>query len=142
MLLNRDQARRLAFFNGVARCVLGGTALIIPPLPLAPWVGQAQGDRAARLLARSLGARDIALGLGALLALRHEAPVRGWVEAGGLADAGDVVATLGAFTALPRWGRWAVLAAASGGVLAAGLASRAVDNIDAVASPAGAARAR
>jgi hypothetical protein len=136
MPLNRDQARRLVFCNGVARCVLGGTALVIPSLPLAPWVGRARADPAVRLLARSLGARDLALGLGTLLALRHDSPVRGWVEAGGLADAGDVVVTLGTLTALPRWGRWAVLAAASGGVLAAAIASRDVDGIDDVDGPA------
>jgi hypothetical protein len=129
--LNRDQARRLALVNGIARCALGGSALTIPALPLAPWVGKARRDPSVRLLARALGARDLALGLGALLALRQDAPLRGWVEAGGLADVGDVVVTLAAFTTLPRWGRWAVLAAASCGVLAAGLASLAVDAVDA-----------
>jgi hypothetical protein len=127
MTVTRDQARRLAFVNGVARCALGVVAMILPALPLAPWVGDARQDRSVRLLARALGGRDLALGLGTLLALSHEAPVRGWLEAGGLADAGDVLATLGGFKALPRRGRWGVLAAAAGGVMAARLASVAVD---------------
>jgi hypothetical protein len=84
-----------------------------------------------RLLARALGARDVALGVGVLLALRHDAPARGWVEAGGLADAGDVLVTLAALKELPRRGRWAVLAAASAGVLAAVLTSPGVDAVDA-----------
>jgi hypothetical protein len=61
------------------------------------------------------------------MALGHEVPVRGWVEAGGLADAADVVVTLAAFRALPRRGRWLVLAAASAGVVSAALASPTVD---------------
>ena len=83
-----------------------------------------------RLLARALGGRDVALGVGVLMALRHEAPARGWVEAGGLADAGDVLVTLAALNELPRRGRWVVLAAASAGVLAAALTSRGVDAVD------------
>jgi hypothetical protein len=127
MTLTREQARRLAFANGVARSALGAVAMTVPALPLAPWVGDARQDRSVRLLARALGGRDLAVGLGTLLALRHDAPARGWLEAGGLADAGDVVATLTSFKALPRLGRWAVLAAATGGVIAARLASPAVD---------------
>jgi hypothetical protein len=127
MPLNRDQARRLAWANALARCLVGGTALTIPVLPLAPWVGQARRDPSVRLLARALGGRDLALGLGALLALCSNRPVREWVNAGGLADVGDVVVTLAAFNTLPRRGRWVVLAAACGGVVTAGLASRALD---------------
>jgi hypothetical protein len=45
------------------------------------------------LLIRMLGARDLALGVGAVLAARHGGTgVRGWVEAGVLADAVDAVA--------------------------------------------------
>ncbi len=125
--MTREQARRLALVTAVGRCVLGGVAVTVPTLPLAPWIGEGRKDRSSQLLARALGGRDLALGLGALLALRHDAPVRGWVEAGGLADAGDVLVTLTSFGSLPRWGRWAVLVAATGGVAAARLASSAVD---------------
>jgi hypothetical protein len=110
--------------------------LTIPALPLAPWVGASRRDPSVRLLARALGGRDLALGLGALLALRSNGPVREWVDAGGFADVGDVVVTLAAFTTLPRWGRWFVLAAASGGVVTAGLASRALDAPTRAAMPA------
>src|ERR1700730_9005032 len=82
MTLTRDQARRLAFLDGAARCALGAVALILPALPLAPWVGDARHDRSARLLARALGGRDLALGLGTLLALRDGTPIRGWLQAG------------------------------------------------------------
>src|ERR1700716_1672271 len=112
MTLTRDQARRLALANGMAPCGLGVVALSAPGIPLGPWVGEGRRHPAARLLARALGARDFALGLGAILALRHEGPVRGWVEAGGMADAGDAVVTIASFRKLPKLGRWGVLAAA------------------------------
>jgi hypothetical protein len=127
MPLDRDQARCLALANGAARCALGVIALAVPTIPLTPWVGGAGGGQAVRLLARALGGRDLAIGAGTLLALRRGGAVRGWVEAAGLADAGDVLVTLGAFASLPRRGRWAVLAAATAGVAAAGLTARQVD---------------
>jgi hypothetical protein len=80
-----------------------------------------------KLLARSLGSRDIALGLGAILAMDRGAPSRGWLEAGGLADAGDLLATLIAFRSLPRFGRWTTLLVISGAVAAAGVLAPSVD---------------
>ena len=127
MDLSREDARRLACANGVARCALGLLAMTLPSVPLAPWIGRPTPAGPVRLLGRALGARDLALGLGTLLALRHDAPVRGWVEAGGLADAGDALFTLAAFGRLPRRGRWSVLAAAASGVVAARVSAAAVD---------------
>jgi peptide-methionine (R)-S-oxide reductase len=127
MTPTRDQARRLALANGIARSALGVVALTAPSVALGPWVGPAARDRSACMLARALGGRDLALGLGTVLALRHGTPVRGWVEAGGLADAGDAMVTLAAFARLPRKGRWAVLTAALAGVVAARWSSPAVD---------------
>lgn len=126
--MERDQARQLAEAVAWGRIGIGITALLAPTAPLRPWVGRdfAWQPR-AKLLARSLGARDIALGLGVILALRHDAPVRGWVEGGGVADAGDVVATLLAFPKLPKGGRWLVLLSAAGAAAAARLAAPALD---------------
>ncbi len=130
MALDRQVARRLALANGAARCALGVAAFAAPALPLAPWVGDARTTPAARLLARALGARDVALGAGVLIAVRRNAPVRGWLEASALADAADALITLGAFASLPRGGRWAVLGAATAGVAAAVVAAPAVDDLD------------
>ncbi len=41
-----------------------------------------------------IGGRDIALGLGTVIALDRGAPVRGWIEASALADGVDAVACL------------------------------------------------
>jgi hypothetical protein len=90
----------------VARIALGGSYLLAPGLAMRLWPGRGGStgeDRAmSRLLARSVGGRDVALGVGALLAVSHDAPVRGWVEAATLADAVDAIAIGIAFRRLPR----------------------------------------
>lgn len=131
MEMDKQQARQLAQTVAWGRIAIGVTAMVAPSLPLRPWVGDLAGDRRGKLLARSLGARDLALGLGVVLAMKHDAPVRGWVEGSGLADAGDVLSTLLAFGKLPRSGRWLVLLSAAGAAAAARLASQYVDADDA-----------
>jgi hypothetical protein len=107
----------------VGRIALGASYLATPGLAMRLWPGRPGStgeDRAvARLLARSVGGRDIALGVGALLALSHDAPVRGWVEAAMLADAGDALAIGIAFRRLPR-ARAVLMFAASLGTAALG----------------------
>lgn len=46
------------------------------------------------MLARMTGARDIALGLGTLVAIDKGAPVRGWLEGSALADAVDCISAV------------------------------------------------
>jgi hypothetical protein len=103
------------------RVVLGLTALAWPSVPARPWVGAAADDLAARVFGRALGARDLALGLGALTALQRLPAERGsacaWVAAGALSDALDVVASLSSWRELPRRGRWLVISSASGAAL-------------------------
>jgi hypothetical protein len=72
-----------------------GALLVLAPGPTARlWLGRKVSDPLSRLFARSVGGRDIALGVGAILALRHGASVRGWLEAMALADASDAAAVL------------------------------------------------
>ena len=126
--MDRDKARQIAEAIAVGRIGIGIVALVAPTVPLRPWVGRdfAWQPR-AKLLARSLGARDLALGIGVILAIRHDAPIRGWVEGGGLADTGDVLATLLSFGKLPKAGRWLVLLSAAGAAASARLAAPGVD---------------
>jgi hypothetical protein len=76
---------------------------------------------AARVFGRALGARDLALGLGALAALEGPAAgagsARAWVAAGALSDALDVVASVLSWPELPRVTRWLVAASAGGAAL-------------------------
>ncbi|HEX6254554.1 MAG TPA: hypothetical protein VFZ70_01970 [Euzebyales bacterium] len=77
---------------------------------------------------RMLGARDLALGFGALLAARHDsARLRGWVEAGGMADAIDALTFLRADRDEAQQRGLTVLAAGCAAVLSAWAARRLTD---------------
>jgi len=112
------------------RVALGVAALVWPSLPARPWVGEAADGVAARVFGRALGARDLALGLGALAALQGPAAeagtARAWVAAGALSDALDVVASLSSWRELPRVTRWLVAASAGGAALAGAAGSLAL----------------
>jgi hypothetical protein len=102
------------------RVALGLTALAWPAVPARPWVGAAAEDLTARVFGRALGGRDLALGLGALTALRPGAepgPAAAWIAAGALSDALDVAASLASWQELPRITRWLVAASAGGAAL-------------------------
>ena len=113
--------RRGALTVAAGRVALGLTALAWPAVPARPWVGASADDLAARVFGRALGARDVALGLGALAALRRADAEPGsaasWVAAGALSDALDVAASLASWRDLPRVTRWLVAASAGGAAL-------------------------
>jgi hypothetical protein len=125
--------RRGATVVAAGRVALGVTALAWPSVPARPWVGAAADDVAAQVFGRALGARDLALGLGALAALQDPAsgagPVRAWV-AGALSDALDVVASLASWRELPRVTRWLVIASAGGAALAGAAAALAAGRVE------------
>src|ERR1700731_3459790 len=110
--------RRGAMAVAAGRVALGVTALAWPAVPARPWVGAAADDLAARVFARALGARDLALGLGALTALQaQDASASLWVAAGALSAALDGAASLAWWRALRRVGRWLVVGSAAGAAL-------------------------
>jgi hypothetical protein len=113
--------RRGAMAVAVGRVALGLTALAWPSVPTRSWTGAGDDDLTARVFGRALGARDLALGLGTLAALRDQAanpgPARGWVAAGALSDALDMAVSLVAWPELPRLTRWLVAASAGGAAL-------------------------
>jgi len=114
-----------------ARLGLGVTFVAVPRLALRLWPGPIDGATPATtavsvLLARSVGGRDLALALGTLFALRHDAPVRGWLEAGVLADSVDAVAIV---LALGHVRKGRALAAAASAVGAAVVGRRLVASL-------------
>ena len=113
--------RRGALAVAAGRVALGLTALAWPAVPARPWVGASADDLAARVFGRALGARDLALGLGALAALARPGaepgPAASWVAAGAVSDALDVAASLASWDDLPRLTRWLVAASAGGAAL-------------------------
>ena len=114
--------RRAALAVAAGRVGLGVTALAAPSVPARPWVGASADELGAQVFGRALGARDLALGLGALAAARHasSAPreVAAWYAAGVLSDALDVAVTVAAWDRLPRFTRWLVAASAGGAAVA------------------------
>lgn len=105
--------RRLALGLALARVGLGAVATVSPEVVARPWVGDEAQTTGSRVLARALGGRDVALGLGALLAARRGTAIGPWVAMAALADIVDTSVTAATFEALPRRGRLVVLASAS-----------------------------
>jgi len=116
---------------GYGRIALGVSYLATPGFALRLWPGRpptTDTDSALlRMMARSTGARDIGLGLGALLAQKHDTPVRGWLEAAMLADAADAAAIAIAIRHLPRTKAVLMLGAALGAAAAGRKLASAVD---------------
>jgi hypothetical protein len=105
-------ARALAAGLSLNRVGFGAAYLFAPARAGKGWIGRAARDPATQVFARGHGARDIALGAGALATLmrRHPRHARDWMCAQALADATDLVATLASRRRLPPKGfRFALL---------------------------------
>lgn len=78
----------------LARCriAIGVGAVVTPSLAARVIGGRRRSEGIAPLFARMLGGRDVALGLGTVIALDRGKPVRGWLEGSALADTVDCVA--------------------------------------------------
>lgn len=89
--LDEADEKEIARVISLARCVAGAMMLMAPRRAAKGWSGIDHDEVPTRMAMRSLGARDLAIGMGTLFALSHKGPVRGWVEAGMLSDAADAV---------------------------------------------------
>jgi hypothetical protein len=90
---------KLARGLALNRISFGAGLILAPKLYAGTWVGRgAAGEDSTKVLARALGARDVALGAGGLLALRDgdRERARRWFAAQGATDAVDLLATLAA----------------------------------------------
>jgi hypothetical protein len=85
-------ARGLAVSLARARIAIGVVSLMAPSLVGRTIIRHAASEGATRLFGSMVGARDIGLGVGVLVALDRNAPVRGWLEASALVDGLDAVA--------------------------------------------------
>ena len=97
--------RPFAVALALNRTAFGLRFLLQPEEAGRVWIGKRAAKRSqTQVFARAVGARDLALGLGALRALQQEdaAAARAWMAAHTLADGSDVVATLIARDDLPR----------------------------------------
>lgn len=85
---------QLALTVARGRVVLGLAAVMAPGLTTRVMSRRRQSGGMAPVFARMLGGRDVALGLGAVIALDRGKPVRGWLEGAVLADTVDCVASV------------------------------------------------
>ena len=92
---------KLAIVAARCRIALGAAAALAPGLAARVMGGRRGSEGIAPLFARMLGARDIALGLGTVIALDRGAPVRGWLEGSALADTADCVSCIMAREQMP-----------------------------------------
>ncbi|HEX2028196.1 MAG TPA: hypothetical protein VHF25_09385 [Nitriliruptorales bacterium] len=118
--------RDLTVLVGAGLSGLGAGFVAAPALVGRVWLGEEVRHTGVQVALRGLGARDLALGLGILMAHRRGAPVRGWLEATALAAAADAATTLLAWHRLPWGGRLAgTLPSAASAAVTASLAWRA-----------------
>jgi hypothetical protein len=88
------EGRDLAVSMAGGRIAIGVVSLLAPGVVARTMTGRDGSQGATRLFARMVGARDLALGLGLLVALNRGAPVRGWLEASAVVDGIDATACL------------------------------------------------
>ncbi len=119
----RDAATALAR----GRIAIGAAALAAPGMAGRFMFGPDGSRPATRMLARMTGGRDLVLGLGVVIALDRGAPVRGWLEAGAVADTVDLVACVLARDEMPRSAYINTMALAGGAALAGLWLSRRLD---------------
>jgi hypothetical protein len=105
--------RKLAGLISSGRLLFGVALIAQPKLLERGWIGKQARLPGAQVLARAVGARDLALGLGGLQAVRrNDGSGRQWLAAAAACDAVDFGATWAAGRGIPRQARTSVLAIA------------------------------
>ena len=88
------EPRDRALLHARLRIGVGAAFVLLPGIAGRMWIGPDAARRPVKVLARAFGVRDLAIGLGVVIALDRGTPVRGWLEAGALSDAVDTCASL------------------------------------------------
>jgi hypothetical protein len=93
-----------------------GTACLLAPGLAKLWVGRSSITPGAKILSRSLAARDVALGLGTGIAEPISLPK--WVALSAVCDAVDALGTFAGHKAIGGWRRSLVTAVSAGSAIA------------------------
>jgi hypothetical protein len=105
--------RFLAGLISFGRFLFGVAFIAQPKLMDRSWIGKQARLPGAQVLARAVGARDLALGLGGLQAVRrNDGSAQPWLAAAAICDVVDFGATWAAGRGIPRQARTGVLAIA------------------------------
>jgi hypothetical protein len=117
--------RDLAVGLSGARIAIGVVSLLAPGVVCRAMMGPEGDSGGTRLLLRVVGARDLALGIGALAAMDRGGPLQGWLRASAVVDGLDAAGSLLARHRLrPAVVPAAAAAATSGALLSGWLAGR------------------
>lgn len=102
------------------RTGFGAGMLLTPGLTLRSWMGQGADSPGARVAVRAAGIRDLALGIGTVLAADHgdDDELRRWLLFGAASDAVDALATFVAARRISTPKALMVVAAAGGAAYA------------------------
>jgi hypothetical protein len=88
------ERRDVAVSLAGGRVAIGVVALLAPAFVSRIMIRRDGSGGGTTLFARMVGARDLGLGLGLLIALYRGAPARGWLEASAVVDGIDAAACL------------------------------------------------
>jgi hypothetical protein len=106
--------RALAGSISFGRLLFGIAFIAQPKLMERAWIGRQARVPGAQVLARAVGARDLAVGLGGVQAVaRDDGSAAPWLGAAAICDAVDFGATLAAGRRIPKQPRAGVLVIAS-----------------------------
>ena len=116
--------RVLAGLISLGRVGFGVAFIARPKIMDQGWIGKQARLPGAQVLARAVGARDLAVGLGGLqAAVRDDGSARPWLAAAAICDAVDFGATWAAGRGIPRGARVTVLAIAGLSTLLSAIAA-------------------
>jgi hypothetical protein len=101
---------------GAVRAAFGAGLLAAPGRVAAGWLGADSSRPPTQVATRGLGARDIALGAGLVLAVRNGSGLRPWLIGSVACDISDIASTFAAGDALSARARWGTVALAGASV--------------------------
>jgi hypothetical protein len=105
--------RALAGLISAGRFLFGIAFIASPKIMDRAWIGKQARLPGAQVLARAVGARDLALGLGGMQAVaRNDGSAQSWLAGAAICDAVDFGASYVAGRGIPRQARTGVLAIA------------------------------
>ena len=120
-------ASKLTIGFGVGRIAFGLGLIAVPSRIGSSWIGSVAERPAVHVAIRGLGARDMVLAAGAIVAAAQGRAVRPWLIGAIAGDLSDIAATLAAGDSVPDRGRWGTVALAGGSVIAGAALAAAVE---------------
>jgi hypothetical protein len=109
---------QLTIGYAVGRIAFGLGLIAAPARVASRWVGAVAERPSAQVAIRGLGARDVVLATGALVAATRGGAVRPWLVGCVAGDIVDTAATLAAGDTVPDRARWGTVALAGGTAIA------------------------